>query len=347
MAKQGLTTKNIPNLVNKEDSWAICVGSGISTPLFPLWDGLAKKILHKCAPEADDLFDELSKKMSPEVILQAAIEYAKKDHNAFSKELADTLYEDLFKDISPTDKEIILQCLTSDPGAYGINWKRYLSIIQKKTADKLTAIYIAKSILRLKDKGHAPSSILSFNAEMLLGSLMNAIAYEDYRENKKFFDYIIEPTSYHERYRIPYYFCHGVIPVPGTWNKARNMFNADDRLVFLENEYLQLANSSFSWQSSAFLNTLTSHKVFFVGLSFVDPNIRRWLAWIQEERLASLRKKGVVNVSSTSHYWIEKKPKNTIQMRMIESSVSHLGIRIIWIDDWKDVSAVLEKGIII
>lgn len=345
MAKQGLTTKNIPNLVKKENSWALCVGSGISTPLFPLWDSLAKKILHKCAPEADDLFDELSKKMSPEVILQAAIEYAGKNHNDFSKELADTLYEDLFKDISPTDKEIIRQCLTSDPGSSGNNWKRYLSIIRKKTANGLTALYLAKSVLQLRYKGHASSSILSFNAEMLLGSLMNAIAHVDYGENKKFFDYMIEPTSNHERYRIPYYFCHGVIPVPGTWNKARNMFNADDRLVFLENEYLQLANSSFSWQSSAFLNTLTSHTVFFVGLSFVDPNIRRWLAWIQEERLASLRKKGVSNVSSTSHYWIEMKPKNTTQMRMIESSVSHLGIRIIWIDDWKDVSVVLEKCI--
>lgn len=43
MAKQGLTTKNIPNLVKKENSWALCVGSGISTPLFPLWDSLAKK----------------------------------------------------------------------------------------------------------------------------------------------------------------------------------------------------------------------------------------------------------------------------------------------------------------
>lgn len=271
----------------------------------------------------------------------------KKDHEAFSRELANTLYEDLFKDLSIEEKEIVKQCLTCDPGTWSVEWGKYLSILQKKVSNELTALSLAKTILKLKEKGHAPASILSFNAEMLLGSLMNAIAHEKYGENKKFFDYIIGPTSNHERSRIPYYFCHGIMSIPGTKNKAKNMFNAEERLVFLENEYLQLANSSFSWQSSAFINTLTTHTVFFVGLSFVDPNIRRWLAWIQEEKMAVLRKKGLKDISSTSHYWIEKKPRNTTMMRIIESSVSHLGIRIIWINDWKEVSPAIEKSILV
>lgn len=347
MAKEGLSFKKLPNLVDKYQTWALCVGSGISFPIFPLWENLAQRIVHKCKPAADSIFVDLTKKMSPEVILQAAVEIAGKDHDAFSKDLADTLYENLFFKLNPNEKELVKHCLTYDPGMMGTDWTSYLAIIHKKAPDGLTALLLAESILRLKNKGHAPSSILSFNAEMLLGSLMNAVAHENYGEKKKFFDYVIEPTSYHEKGRIPYYFCHGVLPVPGTWSKARNMFNADDRLVFLENEYLQLANSSYSWQSSAFINTLTTHKVFFVGLSFVDPNIRRWLAWIQEERQRAIRKKGGKNVSSTSHYWIEKKPKNTVQMRMMEASVSHLGIRIIWVDDWSEVSAALENGIVV
>lgn len=345
MAKQGLTINTALNLVNNEKSWALCVGSGISFPLFPLWNELAKRIVLRCEPKASGLFEKLSERMSPEVILQSAADIAKKDHNAFSKELADTLYEDFFKCLSVEDKQTVKKCLTCDPGALSEEWGDYLKIIQRKTSDNLTALALAKTILKLREKGHAPASILSFNAEMLLGSLMNAVAHEEYGERKKFFDYIIEPISYHDRNRIPYYFCHGVMPVPGTNKRAKNTFDADDRLVFLENEYLQLANSSFSWQSSAFINTLTTHTVFFVGLSFVDPNIRRWLAWIQEEKQMAFRKKGLTNISSTSHYWIEKKPGSTTQMRIMESSVSHLGIRIIWIDDWKDVSSVLEKGV--
>lgn len=345
MAKKGLTNKTALNLVQKERTWALCVGSGISYPIFPLWGELAKKIVQKFVPAAVSSFDELKNRMSPEVILQAATEIAGRVHKDFSKDLADTLYENLFNGLSSQDVEVVKKCLTSIPGAVGVEWGRYLSIIQGKTAKQTTAMSLAESILRLRDRNRAPSSILTFNAEMLLGSFMNAIAHECYNEKKKFFDYMIGPTSYHGKERIPYYFCHGVMPVPGSWNSARAMFNANDRLVFLENEYLQLANSSYSWQSSAFINTLSNNIVFFVGLSFVDPNIRRWLAWIQEERVKSLQKQNPGGVVSTSHYWIEKKPSSAIQQKMMEASVGHLGIRIIWIDDWADVSKVLENCI--
>lgn len=346
MAKQGLTTKTALNLVKRDRTWALCVGSGISYPIFPLWDGLARKIVHKFVPAADSYFDELSKRMSAEVLLQAATEMAGRSHKDFSRDLAEILYEGLFDGLSKDDSDVVLQCLTSVPGARGVDWYRYLTIVQGKSATKTTAMSLAESLMRLKARNRAPAAILSFNAEMLLGSLMNSIAHESYAENTKFFDYMIEPTSFHDKDRIAYYFCHGVMPVPGTWNSARSMFNADEKLVFLENEYLQLANSSYSWQSTAFINALTNHVVYFVGLSFVDPNIRRWLAWIQEERLRALKKRNPKGVVSTSHYWIEKKPSSSIQQRMMEASVSHLGIRIIWIDDWSEVSAALENGIV-
>lgn len=347
MAKQGFTTRTVPNLVDGYKTWALCIGSGVSTPIFPLWEDLAKKILTRCEPAAS--YSDLAKKMSPEVVLQAAVERANKSHIDFSKELADTLYEDFYNGLSVEELEVVRKCMTSDPGEMGVDWKRYLSIIHSKAPKGLTALSLAESVLKLRERGHGPSSILSFNAEMLMGALMNAVAHEKYHENKKFFDYMIEPTSNHDKGRIPFYFCHGVMPVPGM-KKRFNLFNADEKLVFMENEYLQLANSSYSWQSSTFINTLTNHTVFFVGLSFVDPNIRRWLAWIQEEKLHAIQKlnpKVKVSMSSTSHYWIEKKPGNTIQMRMMESSVSHLGIRIIWVEDWNEVSTALEKGIVI
>ena len=345
MAKEGFTTKTVPNLVDKNKTWALCLGSGVSTPIFPLWDSLAERILKRCEPTAS--YAVLSKKMSPEIVLQAAVEKAGKSHSDFAKELADTLYEDLYKGLNKKDVRIVNRCLTCDPGIEGLDWKRFLWIIDRKAPKGLTSLSLAKSVLRLKDKGHGPSSILSFNAEMLFGALMNAVAHETYRERKKFFDYMIDSTSFHEKDRIPYFFCHGVMHVPGTKNKAYTMFNAGEKLVFLENEYLQLANTSYSWQSSAFINTLSNHTVFFVGLSFVDPNIRRWLAWIQEERLRAIKKHDPGGCVSTSHYWIEKKPESPIQMRMMEASVSHLGIRIIWINDWSETSQALEKGIVV
>lgn len=105
MAKQGLTVKNVLNLVNNEKSWALCVGSGISYPLFPLWNELAKKIVHKFVPKADRQLDKLSERLSSEMLLQSAADMSKADHNAFSRELASTLYEDLFRNLSNKEKK--------------------------------------------------------------------------------------------------------------------------------------------------------------------------------------------------------------------------------------------------
>lgn len=38
--------------------------------------------------------------------------------------------------------------------------------------------------------------------------------------------------------------------------------NASDKQVFLENEYLQLANNAFSWQAISFYNILSTNTVF-------------------------------------------------------------------------------------
>ena len=77
--------------------------------------------------------------MNAEVLLQSATEIAGKDHKTFSKDLADTLYEGLFDGLVTPDIKIVKQCLTSDPGTRGVNWARYLAIIQGKSPVKTTA----------------------------------------------------------------------------------------------------------------------------------------------------------------------------------------------------------------
>ena len=348
MAKKGLTKTNIPNLVDLESTWALCVGSGISFPVFPMWDELAKRIVHKYVPAAETEFSNLRTKMTPDIIMQSAMEKAGISHHTLSLGLANTLYEDFFRGLSDEQLLLVKRCLVSDPATTrDIPWGDYIQIVIDKAGGHLTALSLAETTLRLREHNRAPSAILSFNAEMLFGSLLNALAFERYGIRNRFFDYLIGPISNHFKDRIPYYFCHGVMPVPGT-SKMKHRFDAEDKLVFLENEYLQLANSSYSWQSSAFINTLSTHTVFFVGLSLADANIRRWLAWLQRERLFDIQRRTRRKCyASTSHYWIEKNPGNDEIMRMMESSVSHLGIRIIWIDDWRDVSYVIEKGIVV
>ena len=342
MAKKGLKLDNIYQLVAPDKGWSLCVGAGCSFPLFPSWEEFAMSVARKCIgqPQVPDQIKDI---FSPEVILQIAYERAQRPDD-FVKSMGEKLYNGVFKGLSPDKKTLVATCLSKQTPSRNTDWGEYLQIINNKgiTTSHYLAKFIAKSIYEIN---RPPRSILTFNAEILLPSLINAYCHQQYKKYNKVLDYMVEPTSAQYQHRIPYYFCHGVIPVPYSNSAAQHYFNAADKLVFSENEYLQLANSVFSWQSSSFMNTLTNNTVFFVGLSLRDPNIRRWLAWIQKSKLTAINLITDDCVNSTSHYWIERDPKKPNLRAWYEASVAHLGIRMIWVDDYSQIVDVLEKGI--
>lgn len=45
----------------------------------------------------------------------------------------------------------------------------------------------------------------------------------------------------------------------------------------------------------------------------------------------------------TEHFWINKKPKTDVEKVWMEESVAHLGVRLVWIDEWNQVGEVLRK----
>jgi hypothetical protein len=113
--------------------------------------------------------------------------------------------------------------------------------------------------------------------------------------------------------------------------------------VFSEGEYLQLANSAFTWQSSLFLGTAVFRSMVFVGLSFTDPNLRRWLAWIQKNKVTELRSKGK-HEEVYGHYWIKSMEGTTpTSRRWFESAVRHLGVRLVWIENWEQTGLCLRE----
>jgi hypothetical protein len=75
-----------------------------------------------------------------------------------------------------------------------------------------------------------------------------------------------------------------------------------------------------------------------MGLSLSDPNVRRWLAWVQARRVHDIeRAGGELGAVSTSHYWLNVRPKNEPDAKWLEASVAHLGIRLIWLRSWAGV----------
>jgi hypothetical protein len=115
--------------------------------------------------------------------------------------------------------------------------------------------------------------------------------------------------------------------------------------VFSEDQYLNLANMSYSWQAGAFTNAASQFRLCLVGVSLVDPNMRRWLSWVQSNRVDELRAFNNDPVVSTSHFWIEKEYGDPALETWIEAAVAHLGVRLVWIKSWADVSSVMEAMI--
>lgn len=202
------------------------------------------------------------------------------------------------------------------------------------------------------ENDRAPSAIISFNAEPLLYTLINAVAAERHKTISskkgslkglsKVVDRVTRLVSYREPGRIPYFFCHGLLPFP----KASTRFKKDTdlgKLVFSESEYLALANTSFAWQSSAFLDVALFRQIVFLGVSLSDQNMRRWLAWIHAARTKELTRLGGSG-PSTTHYWITKHASTQAEERWVESCVAHLGVRVVWLSAWNELGPCLRDA---
>ena len=260
----------------------------------------------------------------------------------FTMRMSNILYHKLQSKISVEDWNDVVDVL----GANNISncsmkkWRlfsSYRDTVLKETTAYQLAIVIMESI----KQHNAPQCILSFNAEPLLFAMLNSLLADGRKQPpKKVFSKVISSISGGGLGTIPYAFCHGLLPITTNPHKFSTSI---DKLVFLEEEYLHLANNSFSWQSTTFINTCISQHIVFVGTSLTDPNMRRWLSWTHANRLDEMRQNGIDIKDSTQHYWIRTIPKDKNPMPWIEAAVSHLGVRIVWIDNWSQVGLALNK----
>ncbi|MGD1820454.1 MAG: SIR2 family protein [Pleomorphochaeta sp.] len=342
MAKRGFTIRTLTPLIKEacmHQGWSLCIGAGTSMGLFPSWNQLVLDLINldlKDEKASKELATTLLNLYSPDSIIEAAF-----NKNSLSTEdLSNTLYNNIRTVTTNEEWNTIKKIfLNSNPGDHTDNiWDSFEKIINEKTPN-LTALILSDIVTDLIGSDIAPKSILSFNAEPLFFTLLNLYSRKKLNNSKKYFDSIIGNISSISNKRIPYIFCHGLLPIPGS--KRKNSF-FPGKLVFSETEYLKLANTSYSWQSTQFLHACSSHHIIFIGLSLSDSNIRRWLTWVHDNRIKEISELTSDKKESTVHYWININPENTNEKRWIENIVSHLGIRLIWIDKWEECREVFK-----
>lgn len=346
MAKQGVkgnTAKALLRDICENEGWTLCIGAGTSHGMFPDWNELVRKLVQrdtKDPTKANKLCQSLLSSYSPDALIQAAFERL----SFTPQDLAEILYEDVRAQLgSVTEWKKFARILgESSPGTYSDEtWTFFVETIRTKYPS-LPALRIADVITDLLKSNLAPRAIISFNAEPVFYSLLNALSRSKYKDKRRAFNVLIRSTSNRNADRIPYIFCHGLLPVPEL-STHQNKQVSCDKLVFSETEYLQLANNSYSWQSTQFINYASSTRILFIGVSLSDSNMRRWLSWVHANRIQEITHLKSTTNPSTRHYWIHKSPGTDTEEKWIEATVAHLGVRVIWIDDWPDAAGVIKR----
>ena len=352
MAKKGFELKTITRLISSDSdkpNWSLCVGAGISIPVFPSWYALAKNLANTLIP-GSDLDEEMltDLEFSADALIQMVKNKTKISDKDFAIKMSEILYSNFKEKIEPNDWPAIVKILEANhlSKITTKEWdifNKYWDTVLKNT----TSNVIAKSVFKAIEAGISPKSILSFNAEPLLLVMLNSLLMqsktdEDHPIPKQLFNKVTGSLSNQNDKRIQYVFCHGLLPLS---NKSDKFTYSTEKLVFSEEEYLQIANNSFSWQATTFINTCTTQHIIFIGTSLTDPNMRRWLSWTHSNRLNEMKEYNLNVEDSTQHYWIKEKPKNRDLMPWIESAVSHLGVRLIWLDSWSQAGEALELAL--
>lgn len=351
MAKQGLTVGTAEAVLKSRSDgrgWALCIGAGTSYPVFPSWGQLVRRVA--CRDGGKDTVDALSEyfqQFSLDAVLQAAADRMGLSDVKFAEVIAEELYHDFRTPMSAMEWRLVSKALCSSHlgNLNPPQWAEFLRLIEGKLP-VVSAIGIARTVAEIADSELAPTAVLSFNAEPLFAALLNAYTAKRRLDSgnqsaKSVIDVVTRSISGRRPGRIPYYFCHGLLPVPG--GSASPHKNSVDKLVFSEAKYLQLANNAFAWQSAAFIDVCMSRSIVFIGVSLSDPNMRRWLSWVHASRVSELLELQGPESVSTTHYWITIDPGSVIKKRWIESTVAHLGVRLVWIPNWDATEIVLRK----
>ncbi|MEH6765375.1 MAG: SIR2 family protein [Aequorivita antarctica] len=210
-----------------------------------------------------------------------------------------------------------------------------------------TLLQLVETLLDSDPKLYRPESIITFNADPLLHSLLVIYGVKNNYEKTGDYQFPIEdyvrvtrPFESGDK-KIPILHLHGAIyPQLPTTRKLKT--DSRDNLIFSETSYTKTAGIMNSWAQNVFSYKSTHNRMVFIGLSMSDPNIRRWLSWSTENINAQLE-----IFTGKIHYvinnlWIKPKSKDNELNDFYSASLVHLSTKPGWIDDWGDV----KKGLL-
>lgn len=345
-----LESRNCKGILKTGKPYTLSLGAGICFGIMPDWKQLTFEILKETVNSAitANEFDNISQNLgwSLDSILQATLNFVKENGGSvenFNELIQQKLYSKISINADRFGLANKLKKFISDP--FHRNNADIIDIynfFEGEYSD--TSLYqIAKFLIEAKKANKPPLAILTFNADVLLHSLLTLFQLKESYDNTgrtdsadfyyKAVHHIIESDGY----RIPIFHLHGsIVPFLGKRDARQN-------LVFQETSYHAVSGSTHSWQQITFQYYALRSKILFIGLSMSDPNIRRWLAHAN-----SVLNKDIINIKGKetniySHIWLTPKSASTTEMSLKKLGLSHLGVKVGEINDWSRVYAGLSN----
>jgi hypothetical protein len=218
-----------------------------------------------------------------------------------------------------------------------------------------TTLTAVADFIRRSGDGAGVSAVVSFN-------------YDDLLERKLEGSFDFRPVWSPRRSRskaLPILHPHGFLPQEGDARECR--------LVFTEDDYHGLTASVFHWALTAIVHYLRHNTVLFIGLSMLDPNLRRLLDasyvfgdipahWQLQKRHKISRGemrtvlRDIRDRARRFRQEMELDPPEEVPelqeavLSVLEQADSYdrnlfeaMGVKTIWVEDYDDIPAVLEQ----
>lgn len=276
------------------------LGAGVSQDAgLPGWNELLKRILSILNQENPRLkmrysvLDSDAKRSS--IIMARYIENAFDDPTAFKNAIKSALYKK-----APRPSSLI---------------KMISRIIKERTINTHSGIDTDKDLFA--DSGKRLGlidSVITYN-------------YDDYLEKQLLTDGVncnsITKGNRVDSGAFPVYHVHGIIPSSET--------SEISDIVLTENSYHSIYSESYHWSNIEQLHSLGNTTCFFVGLSMLDPNLRRLVDQASDR-----------DRNEAFHYAIMN--QNEFEdVELADKMFQKLGVNTLWVDSYEDIPFLLER----
>lgn len=349
-----LTSKDATSLFRKSSQeWTLCLGAGVNKGILPDWSDLTLNMINKVFKFGWNKteFENHNKNIgfSYDSWIQTCLNKQIQNGSAiesFHNLLENELYSDLLAKADGDGLKELMQRFLNKPMMKKNETKKIVRFFEKNYTGT-TLLQIVDALIVDTAKYQLPGSIITFNADPLLYSLL--IAYNQEKYATLAHPKATEPfkpilKSYHTwGQKIPIFHLHGSIfpDLVVAGSKKKKSKDGRDNLIFLESSYTKVAGSMFTWAQTNFLYHALNTKMLFFGISMIDPNIRKWLNWTSQNINAELTTYKDDDTIANRHIWLKPKPVDSKLQDFYQSSLQHLGVKMGWIDNYSQVGAAM------